>query len=152
MQDRHNDERGRFGEQIECQRIEVEQRIKKQYGSSEREVRERLATLNQRQARGGLTGWIDRLRGRGEERAALEKTLANIERRSAEMRAPLQGQEAMDRALMGQRHRMEQRDQAVLFARQERAGYEIPAPERARVAQQRNRDNQDRERGFSGGR
>ena len=159
LQDQQNAARGALGQQQQKRRMEVDRRIEKHYGKSQRAGLERLAWLTEREQRGsGFSRWLDRVRGLGSERKALEKTLANIAMRSHEMRAPLERQETTERALLEDQHRLQKQHQAAEFERGEQAGYEISAPPAAARAggDEKGRgvegDGRERGRGFSRGR
>jgi len=125
LQSRQEDERGDLGRQHSYRRLELEQTIKRHYGTGE--IKARLSELQERENGTAISRWLDKIRGLPEEREALQKNLANAEQRAEEMRAPMATQEESERRWLAEKHDEEKQKQVDLFQQVEQNGFEIPS-------------------------
>lgn len=149
LQRRHLDQSAAAGKDHYGRQQAAEQKIEENYGEDRRALERELATIKARLA-GGLAGRIvARLKRLPERREAVEKTLANIAMRSAEIRDPVRSRCAAEDKALRERQQREKAELERLFDQGEKTGWRIPPgyepPERpaepASRDKHRSRDN-----------
>lgn len=127
LQRRHLDQSATAGKAHYDRQQAAERKIEDAYGEDRRALERELATIKARLA-GGLAGRIvARLKRLPERQDEVEKTLANIAMRTAEIRDPARSRCAAEAKALQEQQQREKVALENLFAHGEKTGWHIPA-------------------------
>lgn len=127
LQRRHLDQSATAGKAHYDRQQAAERKIEDAYGEDRRALERELATIKAR-LKGGLAGRIvARLKRLPERREEVEKTLANIAMRTAEIRDPVRSRCATEAKALQEQQQREKAALEQLFGNGEKTGWRIPA-------------------------